>query len=152
MIEAVPTGLFRSDFELHKHRRPVAKLDVSMWREKAEVEIEGERYTFRREGTFSGPFLLERGGEQLARAVKPSAFRREFEILVRGRTFTLRKMSPWRREFGLYVHEQRVGGVTPCAWYTRRSVLRLPDDWSAAMQAFVFWLALIIWRRDESSS
>jgi hypothetical protein len=153
MIEAVPTGFFAQDFELHKHRRPIAKLDVSAWREAAEIQIDGEPYTFRRERSFGGAFLLERGGEVLVRATKPSAFKSLFEVEVEGRTYTLKRISAWRREFGLFAHNQRVGAVTPRAWYTRGSVIRLPDGcWPTAVHAFVFWLVLIIWKRQAAAA
>jgi hypothetical protein len=71
---------------------------------------------------------------------------------VGGRTFTLRRVSAFGREFGLYAQNQRIGGVTPVSWFTRRSVIRVPDGWPAAVQAFVFWLVLIIWKRDQAAA
>jgi hypothetical protein len=84
--------------------------------------------------------------------VKPSAFRASFDLEVGGRSFTLRRVSAFRREFGLFTHNQRIGGVTPQSWFTRRSTIRVPDGWPAAVHAFVFWLVLIMWKRDAAAA
>jgi hypothetical protein len=142
MMEAVPRGALSGDFVLHRNRRPIATLDVSAWRERAEIEIYGERYTFRRERVLGGAFLLERGDQVIARANKPSALRSVLELEIDGRTYTFRRRSWLSREFALFIGRQRVGGVSPTAWYARRSVIRVPLDWHPALQAFLFWLAL----------
>ena len=152
MIEAVPKGWLSRDYELHRHRRPIATLDIAAMRDVATIEIDGVEHQFQRERMFGGAFLLKRGDEVLARAIKPSAFRNLFELEVLGRPYTLRRVSSFRREFGLYAGNQHIGGVTPVAWYTNRARIRVPDNWSAAVQAFVFWLALINWKREQSSS
>ena len=152
MMEAVPTGWLGRNFELHRHHRPIARLDVSTWSEVAEIEIEGELHQFKREGRFGGAFLLQKGDQVLARAVKPSAFKDRFEVEVEGRSYTFKRISGFRREFGLFAGKQHIGGVAPVAWYTKKSVIRVPDNWPAAVQAFVFWLALIMWKRAEAGS
>jgi hypothetical protein len=152
MMEAVPKGWFGRYFELHHHRRPIATLDVSAWREGAKIEIGGKLHQFKRERMFGGAFLLQRGDEVLARATKPSALKKVFELEVDGRSFTFKRLSGFRREFGLFAGNQHIGGVAPVAWYTNRSVIRVPDNWSAAVQAFVFWLALISWKREQAAA
>src|SRR5262245_63468924 len=120
MMEAVPRGWLGRNFELHHHHRPIALLDVSALREVAEIEIGGELHQLKREGRFSGAFLLQKGDEVLARAVKPSAFRDRFEVEVQGRSYTFKRLSSFRREFGLFAGKQHIGGVAPVAWYTKK--------------------------------
>ena len=152
MIEAVPKGLFSSDFRLCRQDRVLIELDVSSWRERAELAVEGVQYRFYREGLLSGAFLLEREGEALARALKLSAFRNRFELHLAGNIYTLRNLSIWSRRFGLFQGEQQVGSIQPAGVFTRRAVIELPSEWPAAAQPFVFWLALVIWNREAAAA
>lgn len=151
MLEAIPRGIFSNDFQLRHRGRVVAELDVSTWREKAEVEIEGVRYRLYREGLLSGAFVLERDGQVLAQAVKPSAFRSQFEVETVGRRFSVRKISMWSL-FGVFEGDSQIGSISQARWFTRRMHVDLPADWPIALQVFVFWLALLIVRREAAAA
>jgi hypothetical protein len=152
MIEAVPKGIFSNGFQLQQDGRLIADLSASSWREKADVEIDGEAFRLYREGMMSGAFVLEWNGKTLARAIEPSAFSERFELEVGRRSFTLRKESMWSRRFGLFEGEQQVGRVAPAGMFTRRVLVELPGDWPSSVQAFVFWLALLMWNREKAGS
>lgn len=152
MVEAIPKGIFSRDFHLWRDGRPVAELDVSSWSEKADVDIEGVRYQLYRRGMMSGAFVLGRDGEVVAEAHKPSALSATFEIQAGGRTLTLRKESFWSSDFGLFEGERRLGGITKAGVFTRRARVELPAEWPSPIQTFIFWLALLIWNREASSS
>lgn len=152
MIEAVPRGIFSSGFQLQQDGRVIADLDASSWREKADVLIDGETFRLYREGIMSGAFLLKWNGRTLARAIKPSVFSDRFELEIGTRSFTLRKESMWSRRFGLFEGEQQVGRVAPAGMFTRRVLIELPADWPSSVQTFVFWLALLMWKREQAGS
>lgn len=152
MIEAVPTGIFSSGYQLQQDGRVIADLNASSWRQKADLEIDGETFRLYREGVTSGAFMLEWNGKTLARAIKPSAFSDRFEMEVGKRSFTLRKESLWSRRFGLFEGEQQLGRVAPAGTFTRRVLVELPEDWPSSVQAFVFWLALLMWNREKAGS
>lgn len=151
MIEAVPSSWFSSSYRLQQAHGTVAELDVSGWREKAEFEIRGAHCRLYREGFASGAFVMESGGKVVARATKPSAFRARFEVQVGDRTFEMRR-SAWSSGFGLFDGERQVGRVRRAGMMTRRAYIELPDDWPLAAQVFVFWLAVVIWNRDQAAS
>jgi hypothetical protein len=151
VIEAVPTRWFSGDYRLQQPHGTVAELDISAWREKAEFDVEGGRYQLDREGRPTRAFVLMRGGELLARAIKPSAFRSRFEVQFAGRTFELRREG-WRSDFSLYAGTERIGSVRRAGAFTRRAIIELPDDWPLAAQVFVFWLALLIWNRQQAAA
>lgn len=151
MIEAVPKSWFSGDYRLRQPHGTVAELDVSAWREKAEFDIQGGHYQLYREGHPSRAFVLMRGSQLLARALKPSAFRSRFEVQVGGRTLELRPQG-WRSDFILYDGAVPVGSVRRAGAFSRRVIIDLPDDWPLAAQVFVFWLALLIWNRQQAAA
>jgi hypothetical protein len=151
VIEAVPKGWFSNGFRLQQAHGTVAELNVSGWKEKAEFDIAGGQYRLYREGWASGAFVLESNGKVVARAMKPSAFKARFQVEVGGRTFDLRRTT-WSSSFGLFEGDRQVGSVRRAGMLTRRAVIELPDAWPLAAQVFVFWLALVMWNREQSAS
>ena len=152
MLEAIPKNVFSTNYVIRVPGRTPAMLDVSLWRERAELEMDGAVHRFYREHLLGGAFLLERAGVVVARAVKPSAFRARFDVEIGGRPFIVRKTSIWRRHFGVFSGEQQIGAVRPAGFFTRRALIELPADWPLAHEVFVFWLVLIIWRREAAAA
>ena len=99
-----------------------------------------------------GPFLLEGPSGELARAVKVSAFRQQFTLTVGEREYTLRRLSWWRREFGLFYGGASVGSVAPESWFSRRAQVFLPEDLPGGVRAFVVWLTVLMWKRDAETA
>jgi hypothetical protein len=64
----------------------------------------------------------------------------------------LRKLAPLSRRFGLFDGERQLGSVYPLGIFTRRSNIDLPSDWPLPIRAFVFWLAFIIWKRQNAAA
>jgi hypothetical protein len=129
---------------------PWGEVGLSSWRERGSVTVGGQQYKVSRQG-FVGPFVLEGPNGELAKAVKVSAFKQEFTLRVEGREYTLRQLSSWRREFGLFAADARVGSVIPESWLNRRAEVMLPDDMPGCASAFVVWLTLLMWKRDSDA-
>jgi hypothetical protein len=61
MLLAVPDGWFSYDFTVFdRSGTPVARADLSNWREAAKLEVEGKRYEAHRKGWRSKEFILEK--------------------------------------------------------------------------------------------
>jgi len=153
LLEAIPTGLFASNILVQQQNEVVGEVDVSHWREKARLELPDGGYTLRREGFCSGDFLLERDdGNVIARATKPSIFQCTFDVELPNRVVTLRKPSIWNRRFALFDGEKQIGSVYPTGLFTHRSNIDLPADLPLATRIFVFWLALLSWKRQSGAA
>ena len=152
MLEAIPNNIFSKKFRLHQRDRLVGEVDTSVWREQGSIELEEGTYSLRREGFCSGDFYLERDGHIVARASKPSVLRNTFEIDLPNRHLTLRKLSPLNRRFGVFEGDKQIGSVYPLGIFTRRSNIDLPADWSLASRIFVFWLASLVWNRQNAAA
>ena len=153
MLEAIPTNLFSYNFRLQQGNELVGEVDVSMFREKAQVELQDGSYTLRREGLWSGDYLLEKDDRVIARAAKIGLFQPSFEIeLPNNRSVLLRRLSMWNRRFGLFEGEKQIGSVYPAGVFTRRSNIDLPGEWPLIDRVFVFWLAFLIWKRQNAAA
>ena len=88
---------------------------------------------------------------ELARAEKPSAFQRSFQVSHAGRSYALGAESAFRRKFVLRENDQPVGSVYPLNAFTRRCVVDLPAEISLPVRVFMVWLVIILWKRDSDS-
>ena len=94
MLTIIPKAWYSWYFSVVDQDRPLAFLDLSSWREKGTLTIEGVEHRVYREGVMSGDFVLERNGTVLARASKPSALFNRFVVAHQGREFTLASDTP----------------------------------------------------------
>jgi hypothetical protein len=150
MLQVIPKRWYSPDLSVMEESRPLAAIDASWWREKAVLTIEGRRYRVFREGLMSGAFVLESAGTVLARAEKPSAFRRTLLIHHDGREYTLRATSVLRRHSVLWSGSKQIGSLTPNSIFTRSAAVDLPVEWPAPVRVFIVWLAAIVWMREIS--
>jgi hypothetical protein len=137
------------DYRVMDGDRTLAFLDLSSWRERAEIRIGDLTHRVFRERAMSGDFILDVGGQRLARATKPSIFRDTMIIHAAGREYTLRKPSVWRRAFVVMDGDRQIGSIAPDSAWTRRATADLPADWPMPVKAFVIWLVVILWKRDS---
>jgi hypothetical protein len=151
-MEAVQKRWFSNDFRLLRDGTVVAELDVAALRTRADLDVDGDRYRFYRDGALSGTYLMERAGHVLVRAEKPGMLRGRFTIHIRDRAYELRKQSAWGRTFVLHEDGAEVGTLRRRGFVIRRIQLDLPADWPLSVQAFIFWLALIVWRREDAAA
>jgi hypothetical protein len=151
MLTAVPTRWFSWEFTVNEGSRSVATIDVSWWREQGTLTVGGVDHRVYREGMLSGSFILEAAGSVVARAMKPSAFRRAFVIEHGGRRYVLQAASVLRRRMVLLEGDRTIGSLAPQGAFTRRADVDLPLDLPLAVRVFVIWLAVILWKRESDS-
>jgi hypothetical protein len=151
MLTAVPKSWFSWDFTIMDGVRAVGDLDMSCWREKGVLTVEGTDYRVYREGLVSGDFILASNDKVLARAKKPSAFRRAFTVEYADKQYTLRPASVWGRAFALLDRDKVVGMLSPRGIFTRRAAVDLPENMPLPVRVFIIWLAVIIWKREADA-
>src|SRR5262245_33898741 len=151
-LTLVPEHWYSWDFDIRDAERRLARVEMSAWREKGVLNVDGINHRVYREGLMSGDFILERDGLVLAKATKPSAIRRSFTLSYKNREYTVRKRSAWGRAFGVREDEKEVGSRVPTRWWTRDATVTLPEDWPLHIGVFAIWLALLLWKRDAQSS
>ena len=152
MLEARPKGWLSWRFELCAGGRAIVSMDMAWLTEGGSFVWEGVEYGLSREGLWSGDFVLQAGGDTPARAAKPSAFLRRFDVHVGSRHLTLEAASALTRKFHLVENGSVVGAVTPLHPFSRRCTIVFPDDLTLPVQVFLFWLVALIWRRAANAA
>lgn len=151
MLRALPASRSSSAFRLVQDDREVGRLTPAALRERATFAVKDVAFAFYREG-MRGDFVLEFEGSALARAQKPSVFTRRFMLEFEGRSYTLAAASAWKRAFVLREGDAEVGRVRPLSAFHNKTEIDLPDALPLPVQAFVFWLVLILWERAAAAS
>lgn len=151
MLKAIPKSVFSWDFNIYAGNAFVAFLDLSWLREKGTIEIHGCTYEIGREGLMSGDFYLRSNGQTIAKASKPSAFRRSFEVRLEQATYLLAASSMFTRAFKLNQGGRVVGSIRPSGMFTRKATIQLPEEISLEAQVFITWLVIILWKRAHDS-
>ena len=136
------------DFNVSEGERHLAHVDVSAWKEKGILTINGVAHRVYREGALHGDFLLERDGIVLARATKPSAFRSVLVIRHDGRTYELARASLWRRRYVVRSGNDEIGSLSATSAWRRDAAVTLPEQWPLPLKVFVIWLVIILWNRE----
>lgn len=153
MLRAIPRSLFSWNFSILEDSAEVAGLEVAWMRERGRLFLaDGTEYNLYRQGWLSGPFVLEGEGVILAQAEKPSALTRRFEIAYGRQQLCLVARSPFTRAFGIYDGDDEIGGIFPDHCFTRKTSVDIPDTIALPVKAFLFWLAVLMWRRASNNS
>ena len=150
MLELAPQSWFSWNFHVLQDDRTVAEIDISRWREKGMLQIDGTNYDVYREGFMRGAFILELNGTRVASAEKPSAMARLFKVESGGRTWQW-EGQVFRRSFVLEENDRAVGSLAPVAMITRKATAEFPDDVALPVRVFMIWLALLMWKREADS-
>lgn len=152
MLIIVPKRWFSWDFDVFdSDSNAIGEIQLSNWRERGTLHIEGVEYSVFRESPL-GLFLLERDGSVVASAKKPSALFRSFSIAWNDMEYTLKAASPVGREFLFCDDSGSAGRVSPQGFLTRRAEVDLPEHLPLPFRLFVVWLTLLLWKRDSDSS
>jgi hypothetical protein len=152
MLEAEPTRWWASTYAVREDGVPLTELSFRALREGGRFVLGGVPYTLRRE-RMAGDFLLEGlDGAEVARARKPSAFRRRFELRHQGGALRIEPTSGWGRRYRVVDGGRQVGEVRRRSAFRRQVDTDLPDDLPRPVQVFVLWLVLLMFRRDEAAA
>lgn len=151
MLQLVPHGWLGWNFDVLDNDRKITEIKTSTLPESGIFSIDGADFRARREGMFSGEFLLSKDNETIARAQKPSALKSSFTIEFSDRQYTLKKESWAGRSFVLIQGDLEIGSIRPEGVLTRKATVQLPDDMPMPLQVFVIWLTILLWKREADA-
>ncbi len=145
MIEAIPTGLISWDYDLVSGGVVLGSLEVGWFYERGRFATDAGACEIYRDG-FLGPWVLEDHGAVLARATKRDPFTRVFHVETDARRLELRGVI-LSSSLELHDGDRLAGRIERQGWLTYRADVDLPDDLPLPVRAFLFFLAVVTWKR-----
>jgi hypothetical protein len=158
MLEATSERSWRGSFCVTRDGGPFGHMEFRALVESGAIVMGDRRLTIRREGAMSGAWLLEEdtpgvGRQVVASAEKPSAWRNGIILRMSGRPeLRLVRASAWKATFELIEADRRLGAIRRTGVWRRRLQAEIPDDVPPPLQLFALWMAVLLYRRDDSAA
>jgi hypothetical protein len=148
MLKVIPKAWWSYAFSVTDGTKSVAQaVDLSWWDDKGALRVQGANYTARRD---KSSYVLESAAGVLALAERPRKCFRELVIEHSGHRYTLRAKSAFRRQFLLHEGSRQIGSLSPDGIFTRKAVVELPQALPLILQVFIVWLAMTLWKHEDS--
>lgn len=154
LLQAVPKSWFSYDFAVSDSTgTPVGSADLSNWRERAELDVEGRHYEAHH-GSWEKEFVLaDEDDRTVVVAEKLSAWKERFSFEHDGHHYELRKESVWKSDLVLSREGVGTAGhVRRKGVFKREWEAELPDELPVEVGVFVVWLAVLLARRSDSAA
>lgn len=151
-LTAIPLSWVSWSYALREGESTLCVIETSWWTERGTVAIGRENWRLERESWMQGEFTLKQGGRTFAKAQKPNAMFRSFQVTFDDARFVWEAESVMTRAFVLRQGNRVVGSVRPTNMLTRQAIVELPAELSLERKAFLVWLAVLMWRRAQTSS
>ena len=153
LIEFAPKSLFGARYyTLKRDGVEIGRIDCGGIRQPASIVIGDATLRPARDGVLRTTYHLDGNGARLATAAPAGAARRRFTIEAGARTWTLAVASWSGRRFTVTENGAAVGTIARAGFFTAKSTAYLPDDLPLAVQAFLIWLVIIVWRRQAATN
>ncbi len=128
-----------------------ASIEFDFWTEQGKISVDPDFY-FVQHAWLSGEWSLVSENGTIALAVKPNPLTRVFEVSYGNDFLILRAQSPLTRSFLIEQSNALLGTIEPMHPFTRRAFIDCSRSLTIPIQLFLFWLAVLMWRRAASNS
>lgn len=152
VLHAEPMGWFSSSARLLAGDEELTELGITAFKSRGRFILDGEEFAIEPKGFFQTTALLKKGTAILARAEKPSAFRRRFEISSAGHRLVLESRSWTGRDYVLLLGNQEVGWVKREGMTGKKLRLEFPDEVPVFLQVLLAYLVLVQAKREAAAA
>ena len=152
ILEAEPSGWVSRNAVIRWGGTEITTLKITPWKSRGSFTLDGEDFAIEPQGFWLINANLKKGNTVIARARKPSLWRRAFKITSAGASMTLESLS-WRgREYVLLMGEQEVGRVTREGMTGRKIRMAFPDEVPLVLQIFLAYLVICQAKRESDAA
>jgi hypothetical protein len=143
---------FSTTYRLSVSGEPVGELRCSWWRSRGLLTVGASTFDLTRGKERGRPFLLLRGGGELARAYRPNFLRDHYVLHLGEETLDFRQPKLLSRDFVLSRGDRELGRVARKGLLREVVTLTLPPEWPLPIQAFLLFLARLVWQREQAAA
>lgn len=148
----LPEACCSSDFRVMDGNEEYARLRFNFYTEQGGITLPDASYRIGSLGQSSGRWVLERDGETLAKACKPSVMFRSMDIDTDSAPVQVEPRSVITRSFNLITGGRIAGTIKPVHVFTRTTWIECDDTVRPIVCLFAFWLVALSWRRSSKAS
>lgn len=153
MLTVHQPTLFSRNLVLYDGDSPVAEIGFQLMSGNAEIRVGASSYQARRAGWFRSVYSLEQDGRVVSRAEAVGFWQRTYEVRAGASLYTLRRQRGWfATGWELLDGDSLVGSVERKGVFRTQTVAEFADSIDIATQAFVVWVANVIWQQDQSAA
>lgn len=150
MLRVEPLHWYSWSFRVVQDDVELTRVEHGLVRSRGTFVVDGRAYAMRRTHPF-GPYMLEEGGREIARATQLGIFDRGYEITF-DRRLTLKRAHLLGRRYVLYHGDLRLGELKPLGLLRRGSVVDFPPDLPLQIRVFLIFLVMNAWRRQRAAA
>jgi hypothetical protein len=153
MLRAIPKGWWTLKYELLENDEAVGLVEFNFGSEGAKIHVRDDTYEVRSKGWFSREYFFETAERRfIASAVNP-VFSGRFEVHFDNRLYSLQKdKGLLNTTYVLIDGDDVIGSISRDGIFSRKSTIDIPDRFPLPIQAFIFWLVALLWKRATDSA
>lgn len=152
ILHAEPLGWFCSGVRLRRGDQELTELEITTFKSKGSFVLDDDEFVIEPKGFLQTSAVLKKGNAILARAEKPSAFRRRFEISSAGHRLTMESRSWAGREYVLLLGNQEVGWIRRKGMTGRSLQLEFPDEVPVFLQILLAYLVVVQAKKEAAAA
>lgn len=153
MLRAIPTGWWTLKYELLDNEEVVGLVEFNFGSEGAKITVAGETFSVRGEGWFNREYFLATADNSIIASAENPVFSGRFVVNFDNRTYSLEKESGLLNpNYILLDGAGVIGSIKPDGIFSRKSTIDIRGDLPLHIQAFLFWLVALLWKRATDST
>lgn len=153
MLKAVPTGWWTLKYELLDNEEVVGLVEFNFGSEGAKITIGSGIYNVRGEGWFNREYFLATADDSLIASAENPVFSGRFVVDFDNRTYSLEKESGLLNpNYVLLQGSDVIGSIKRDGIFSRKCTIDIRGGLPLHIQAFLFWLVALLWKRATDST
>lgn len=153
MLRAIPTGWWTLKYELLNNEEVVGLVEFNFGSEGAKITIGSEAHNVRGEGWFNREYFLESADSSIIASAENPVFSGRFVVNFNNRTYSLEKESGLLNpNYILLEGSDVIGSIARDGLFSRKSTIDIRGGLPLHIQAFLFWLVALLWKRATDST
>ncbi len=152
MITCTPRGICSTDYVLRFDKRE-AHVTFRSLSEQGAISIGEDEYEIHKDSILKSHWRLEREGQTVAQAYKPSMWKEGMIVEVGGVEIVLQKSGFWSTSIQMVLADQVVAEVRKVHAFTNRATIEgRTDELPFEVISFAFWLVSAMWKRAAAAA
>lgn len=146
------SGLFRTRLEIDYGASRNIVLNLHIFKDSAEFDLDGVTYTMRHASVFSRQYFLKKDDLTLAEACKPSVWTGNYKLRINNAEFHLQPKGIIKQYFRINYKQEEIGVIKRNNIWNYACTVHMPGSIDTSFGIFMIWLAYIYWKNNNAAA